>query len=291
LIEAAFRTPLGYLASEPVQTLAAGDEQALARMADGLAAVWAGGRWPVLSSESYLAEYATFQQSGLLARLGLQVSVLAYVRPPVEYVNAAWWQWGAWSGSSLEHFVEMTTRQTRWADQLVGWREVPGVHTVEARLLPGNVLEDLHAPTAPERGPDNYGLSNDLLRAFQTAGDIRQEHSPEIDFAVRRWSGDGRTSVPWVLGYRAVQEILDATRDDAESLTSFMREDDAERLRADARWWSAACYSERSVSPGWRNADTSELLSTVRLLSRALLAADAAYAQLMSETARRDPSG
>jgi len=51
---------------------------------------------PVLSCEGWTSRATMFQEQQILEKLGLQPSVIMFVRPPLDWINSAWWQWGAW---------------------------------------------------------------------------------------------------------------------------------------------------------------------------------------------------
>lgn len=52
---------------------------------------------PILSNEGWLREAAAFAD-WLKGHPKAVVDAVAFVRPPVDWVNAAYWQWGVWTG-------------------------------------------------------------------------------------------------------------------------------------------------------------------------------------------------
>jgi hypothetical protein len=61
----------------------------------------------VLSNEGWgTQEYVNEQIVETLNEFGFPVHVFLLTRPPVDWFNASWWQWGCWTGQSIESWFK-----------------------------------------------------------------------------------------------------------------------------------------------------------------------------------------
>ncbi|MFW6028295.1 MAG: hypothetical protein ACOC9Q_02090, partial [bacterium] len=104
----------------------------------------AAGRILVLSSEDYFMASELFAEAHLFDRLGASATILAYVRPQVDYLNSAWWQWGAWTGERFDRWLAKRLGRAAWARHIVRWKDVPGVQDIIIRPLPKDVVSDFY---------------------------------------------------------------------------------------------------------------------------------------------------
>ncbi|MGB0905251.1 MAG: hypothetical protein ACPGVJ_10165, partial [Mangrovicoccus sp.] len=89
---------------------------------------------PVFSSEGWMARANRFAEAGFLERAGIEAEVVLFVRPPIEWLNSAWWQWGVWCDVTLQHWMRANIKMTKWAKWAQSWSNVPGVSKVHLRL-------------------------------------------------------------------------------------------------------------------------------------------------------------
>jgi hypothetical protein len=239
------------------------------------------GRVPIFSSEGLLRRSRLFADSAVLSRLSLDATVVAYLRPPLDYVNSAWWQWGVWSGLSFHDFVDRQIVTSRWAESLHRWRSIPGVEHVEPRLLPRDIVGDLL--TVADGGSRNYALPAPVLRSMTAVSHLRPEHEPELDEAIRRWAGRLEGSAPWVIDEASARLILRETRAASTDLMDLLRPEEAQAMAADPRWWD---IPERDAEPPAREPNVAELLPTIEILAHALRNADQQVRRLTYDATR-----
>jgi hypothetical protein len=209
---------------------------------------------PVMSSEHWLGTPEPGRE--VLGRLGLAARIVAYVRPQVDYVNAAFWQWDAWDGTTREQWMRRRITRSRWHERVMRWRAIPEVERVTVRLLPGDVVTDFlgllgAAPGAiPAQPRINQSLPGTLLRALQDRPALRAAHASELAWVLPELlEGADPAPAPWLLTPADVARIQSEQRAGNERLLDLLDEEDAARMRADRRWWDAEAYAGRAVEP------------------------------------------
>lgn len=280
--------PSGYVLSTRAAFLASLDGVRLNRMRAALDQLRSGGARLLLSNEGWAREHRAFAESRILERLGLQSTVVLYVRPQAGYCNAAWWQWGAWTRAPMPRWVRKQLPLLHWSDVVDGWRDVPGVSEVKVRLLPPAIVGDycrLLGLEPIEEVVANPGLPPSVLRLFQQHRELRQgAHDSDIEFILGRHLALQPAGSPWVLNQALVGEIIEACREGNLRLCEQLDPSQRAAMRADAAWWSAEHYAARTVEP-WQPralpAAEAERLATAAFLALSRL--DERYRRLAEE--------
>ncbi|QSX78913.1 hypothetical protein [Agrilutibacter solisilvae] len=235
----------GYRTSPPARPMRDMD---LAALAGALQDV---GHDVVLSEEAWI--YQAEHWADILQRTGMDAEVFAYVRPQVPLLNSAWWQWGAWKDKPFDEWMATRLRRSLWGARMQEWRSVPGVWSVNVRLLPDDVVADMYSHVLDVEPPEetafvNASLPGDVLRLFQRNRELRPHaHAGRIDFVLSKLKLAGTT--PWVLSPEWIARILSETQLDNEVLLSMLDEASAARMRADPRWWDAAAFQDKVAEP------------------------------------------
>lgn len=239
---------------------------------------------PVLSNEGLLASAPLAEK--FLARLDLPVEIIAYLRPQVDFVNSAWWQWGAWSGIEMREQLKRLIRLCDYDMHLGRWEAIPQVRKVTLRLLPTDIVADFHAclgappPPTPDGPRVNASLPGAILRLAQRHPDLHNRLGPELDFVLaRRMSFEGLAGTPWILSPAFVQRIIDRHRAGNRALMARLDPVQAARMAADPRWWDPATYAGREArGAGPVNTPRDEMdRLAIRLIEALLEAAPAAF--------------
>lgn len=204
-----------------------------------------GERGPLLFSyEGWHNQAAQFLRHGGFDFCA-PVTVIYYIRPPVDYVNSAWWQWGAWKNWTFEKAVRRFTDHARWADHARAWKSMPGIDRLIVRPLPKDAVSDfygLFGVEAPELPRVNQTLPGSVLRLFQQRPELWKHRRGDLTEAF-----DRSDPAPWVLPPDAVSYILGMTQESTLGLQSFMDEDTWSRIENDPRWWTPSAYSTKEV--------------------------------------------
>lgn len=244
----------GYLSCASLANLRPHGPADLARLARALAA--AGP--VVLSNEALLCMPDLARE--FLTALGLPVTVLAYVRPQVDYVNSAWWQWGAWACGGDAHdrnrWITKRIRQAQYGDFLDRWQAIGVVERIVVRPLPRDIVTDFldafgfERPVGLATHRTNPSLPGPVLRLLQAFPELRAAHGPEIDFLLPALlPPEAAAPTPWVIDPALAEAIIDRSRPGNDRLLSRMTPDCAGAMREDRRWWSPEAFADRKPEP------------------------------------------
>jgi len=210
----------------------------------------------ILSHEYWVYQRKDFHRSSLLASLNRPVIVIAYVRPQVEWLNSAWWQWFYWENkySSIRHFLEAKgVNGMDWSRILGKWANLPNVEAVVPRLLTTDIVGDFSnllgittARQADRARATNATLTLPMVAMLSRVTGLRGQNESYIDFILeKRAPLPGRK--PWAISFEDASYILENLRSSNEHLAQMLDTDSEQTMRADSRWWSPDLYRERSV--------------------------------------------
>jgi len=206
-----------------------------------------------LSNEGWLANPDVVQQYIVSGWKGV-VRLLVFVRPQIDYLNAAWWQWGAWQGTSFDRWLEEASANCAWFDRLEPFTDLvePAelrVHVLDSKVVDRSMSALGVEPDAVQADTRNRSLPASVLRMLQRHRE-RLRPGPdnsEIDFVLERhvtWD----QPPPFVMTREVVAQLVAAHRASNERLLRLMDSGDREKMRSDDRWWTADAYADRSVS-------------------------------------------
>lgn len=204
----------------------------------------------ILSNEGWL--FQPSQWKHILEQMKLRVDVVVYVRPQVNVLNSAWWQWGAWSDEPFEAWIDRRLRASLWGARIAQWQTLGRVRSITVRPIGGDVVSDffaniLKAPVPRNVSRPNPTLPGPLLRLFQRNRELRPgPHNSKIDFALSQESVHDDPPI-WVMNPELIQKVIDFTREDTKQLTDYMEPDAAKMVRDDLRWWSADAFADKQA--------------------------------------------
>ena len=210
----------------------------------------------ILSHEYWAYQRKDFHRSGLIASLNRPVIVIAYVRPQVDWLNSAWWQWFYWEHeySSIRHFLEAKgVHGMDWSRILGKWADFPNVEAVVPRLLTTDIVSDFSAllnfPAARQMKSTrttNATLTLPMVAMLSRITGLRGQNESYIDFILeKRAPLAGRK--PWAIAFEEASQILESLRPSNERLAQMLDPDSERAMRADSRWWSPDLYRDRAV--------------------------------------------
>ncbi len=267
----------GYVASPNLNKLEESDPSALLRLANELKAL----DTVILSNEGLLCMPDLAGQ--FFGALGIPVTVVAYVRPQVDYVNSAWWQWGAWAcaerADDREKWLTKRIRQAQFCDYLDRWQAFDVVERIVVRPLPRDVVTDfldafgVEKPEGMVTQRANPSLPGPVLRLLQAFPELRAAHGPEIDFLLPALlPPEAAAPTPWVIDPALAEAIIDRSRPGNDRLLSRMTPDCADAMRDDPRWWRPEAFADRQPEPFHAPLAPEAALPLARDLLTALLA-------------------
>lgn len=259
LRQAALKSPLGYVASDPLVNTY--DADAVRTAKEGIDKVFAEGRTPVFSQEDWGRGAGHFKQSRLFDLLDVDVVALAYVRPQVEWFNSGWWQWFAWDGRFTrpeDVVAAWGFNFMLWANQLSQWKRLDRVQAVIVRLQAADVVSDFlrvlgaqSEARTTDVGRVNVSLSAPLIKLLKRFPHLRGVNSAEVDaFLTEFFKFEGKT--PWYVAPALQRSIIEACLADNNRLLQMLDPESRSIMADDQRWWDASAYKERRV---WEETD------------------------------------
>lgn len=239
----------------------------------------------ILSNESWGLQHNHFLEDCIFSQPHFEVYVVAYVRPQVEWMNSAWWQWGAWTEIPLPQWINSQKKKILWGNLFEKWSQKSWVKGVEFRILENDITADFFSKfniVVNDNAKFNLGLPESLLRLFQRNRDLRPHpHSSSIDFVLSRLLSLSESASPWVLKPEMVKRLLDFFQKDNELLLSVLSSDQKKILLNNPRWWDLNAYSDKIVRPVYLKNLPVELIEPLTInLIKALIRLDEDYRKL-----------
>ncbi|TKW66718.1 MAG: hypothetical protein DI616_09515 [Paracoccus denitrificans] len=234
---------------------------------------------PILSSEGWVRRPDLFATH--LARWGNpNVEVVAFLRPPVEWFNASFWQWGIWNEPDIDRWLQRTNQPYDFGLHLQKWAEIPNLRLRLASARPNVVQKfaDLFALNLPGASSSNRYSPPALLGFLLRNRQFRPSaHDAEAEFIFQRWCPPMKTRRPWALQRRHVEQLLPTVTANRAALQRIATEAEQADIFADAGWDVATgCQQEtdQGLSPLDDRAELAMLFaSLVEGVSRASRAA------------------
>lgn len=254
LIRRAQASPHGYVSSVRADAMNGFSARQKAKAQTGLCHLSKSHEWLILSCEAWGPNPQQFTEDCLFADLGLDVHLLAYVRPQIEWMNSSWWQWGAWTSLNPRPWIMRERNSALWFSVLRQWAHKPWVKTVSVRLLDGDIIQDCMNHLGYQvsgQPPINQSLPEIVLRLFQRHRHLRPgPHASAIDFSLSRHLCLNTKKTPFIIGPIIGKELIDFFREDNEQLAQILSPQQREKMLSDPRWWQ----SERCLKGSLHNA-------------------------------------
>lgn len=243
LTAAARRSPYGYvswpnLGAEAVDVWAAFDKVVR----------FAGRSQPaaIISNEGWIGQ-AEALGSRLSAHPDRAVDAVAFLRPPLDWLNAAYWQWGIWSGLDFNRWVGRPGARYSLGSQVVQWARQPGIRLRVRPAQPDAVaaLADLYDLDL-EPGPVSNSSSPPALIGFllRNRRFRPNPHDAAVEFVVQRWCRFAPSERLFAFLPRHIRQIRDAVQKDVADMLEAIEPQDAALLRQDERWFRSAPYHD-----------------------------------------------
>ena len=212
----------------------------------------------VLSCESWIRRADVFAKLSIFEKLGIRPKVIAYVRNPVEWINSAWWQWGAWSDKTLKNYIDemLNTRILKWHTDVEKWKDLLGTENVEVKVLPKDIVKDFYQTVGVDmnlykENRGNSSLPKEILRYYQKHRELRKsEHDNALDFLLSRHLKfhNSFSKTPWVLDPTMITHILTQSKENNLRLMELLDGDSKKICAEDRRWWDLSAFKDKIVS-------------------------------------------
>jgi len=288
-----------YSMSDQIHSLLEQPAEGLAAGLAGLQRVHQDGRVPILSYETWLTA-APADIHAFTRALGGQIRVVAYIRPPVQWLASLYYQRDYTREANLPQFLAKWLPKARWADAIDTWKAAPSVDRVDVRLHGHDICADFcellgcePSGQAVQHNRSLPAVAVELLERLPLPAGVSLS---EAKFGLWRWLPenspllDSLTPAPFPFDEQQVSQIIAETQSASKRLLDDCDADTRQMIEADARWWSdapevhglATATQPAVLPPPPANADAFTLL-----LWECLLQADAAWRQSSPHSLRK----
>lgn len=196
------------------------------------------GYVPTVSCEGWISRPRVFATQ--LARLGYPpVEVVAFLRPVVDWTNAAFWQWGIWNVRTLDQWLARGNMPYRFAHDLELWSQIPNVRLRIAPARPDVVARFAawQGVTLPPAPGGNASSSPALVGVLLRHRRLRPNgHEAAVEFVVQRWCPPVPGRRPWAVLARHVQKLRPVAASTWATLQRLVPEADLAHFESDPRW-------------------------------------------------------
>lgn len=139
----------------------------------------------IISSEA-LSSWLTPDRAVLLSALDIPIHLFVVVRPFSDWLNSAWWQWGAFTGHEVDRWVSSIDIGA-FPMSLSSWLSLPQISKctlVDLNDSPVEKLADVLGLKTAQSKKVNTGSSEELLRFLIKNKEVlgRAVHKPQIEF-------------------------------------------------------------------------------------------------------------
>ncbi|MBD3756360.1 MAG: hypothetical protein IE937_12215 [Gammaproteobacteria bacterium] len=167
------------------------------------------------------------------AKFGVPVDVFMVTRAPVDWMNSSWWQWGVWTGNSVDSWVNSQLKAVRYFDQLQNWIQSGIVNRLNVVDLSQDFLgafanflkvpQGLFKTVARSNVATNFDLLRHLINNKAKYG--RTVHEPSIEFFLNSVLRLGSNPPPWAISSDQAKKIIRHTHPASMALVDFLEED------------------------------------------------------------------
>ena len=209
----------------------------------------------ILSQEGWARQGAEIGRIDPFTKFDMRViQVIAYIRNPVEWINSAWWQWGAWEYPLDKYIEQMIALINRDYECFKNWSSYAGRDRFRLKPLPKDIIGDVaHFLRTDEIKKDiktNVSLPAEILLFFYKHRELRSKaHDPSLDFIISKYfrfdDPSHYSATPWVLSKENIKLIIDKTKESNQRLAEFMDKETAEEFLSDQRWWNEETFLQK----------------------------------------------
>lgn len=214
---------------------------------------------PILSYETWIYGKPRLIRR-LTAILDAPLQVVAYVRPPVSWLNSLYWQRHSEGRTTTDVWVDVRLDSIDWAPWLENWRTAPNVARLDVRLTGSSVTDDfcgvLGCAPSERTVRHNESFPGEIARFLLRRSMPPGTDMSEVKFSFWRWlrniDPDGEITgeldaTPLVFDEPMIRRIVEESRDSNERLLAMCDSGIRDRILADPRWWSSDPEVHRPV--------------------------------------------
>ncbi len=204
------------------------------------------GHSALLSSEGWIKNGRAFGAFFDAQSPRVKLDVLAYLRPPVDWLNASFWQWGVWNFDLMQNWM-MNGLQYSFATDLQRWSDIRNVtlHVYPARPDVVARFCKLYDTELPNQGLRNQSSPPSLIgfllrnRQFRLTG-----NDAASEFVFQRWCPPTGERRPWMIAAHHVHHMRPVADKTLKWLETTLPETVFAEFYEDKRWRMEKPYHE-----------------------------------------------
>ncbi len=189
---------------------------------------------------------------------GHTVEILFIVRPPVQWVNSAWWQWVYWDEdvADIDTWAKHVNKSRDWMKIYTYFKKLPFVNKFHMFSLQKNIIEHIYACmglqyTYRDEKIVNKSSSAELLNFMAMRKELHKNTSRVgYEFILNKYI-KMRSPTNWVLSRENIQNILHNTKEHNYALAKLIHNED---ILCNKAWWDIAYYEDK-IAMFTRNTD------------------------------------
>jgi len=246
LTAAAAASPFQYL-SWPNFMKGANPDPIFSEMKAVLGAGRANDQTPILSNEGWINHPSLFAEK--LKDWGYpKVDVVTFLRPVIDWVNAAYWQWGVWILPNMDAWMRRGGLQYTFTEDLRAWSEIPNVNVQIQGARPDSVkaFREIYGIKGLSGTVSNSSSSAALIGLLTRNREFRKSgHDAVTEFVVQRWCPALSHPAPWIVAARHVHALREINNKVIQDLRNLLSTDAQKALFADPKWLNEGAYHPR----------------------------------------------
>lgn len=249
--QVAQKSPYGYAGWPNVQP---NDEDSL--VFENLRAIMRKGQQegfvPIASCEGWVNRSDLFARH--LERWGNPpVDVVAFLRPPIEWINAAFWQWHVWNSPTQDGRMQDVRLPFDFMPHLERWARIPNVRLRLASARPNVVRKfgDMFDVELASQSLSNTSSPPALIGFLLRNREFRPTaHKAVNEFIFQRWCPPLATRKPWALEHKDIDQLRPLVQETRAALQRLASENERHDIFADTGWGDATAYeNEADLGP------------------------------------------
>ncbi len=238
LIESAKKSPLEYSSTVAIQNLLKLPDNIIKELYSQLKQLSKKHDTIIISNEGfgvYPAEVNDFF-SKLFCDNFFNIEIIAIIRSQVAWFNSAWWQWGVWTGHSIEEWINHTLQnnEANWYKKITKYKHFDWVKKVHTFILDKNIIENFLNTIGSKPLPvSKANTTSDLLLIkflYHNRKYRKDAHHPQYEFILAKNLIFNPQTKPCALDKNHIKKIIDFYQRDNMNLVKYLDDQEKEKL-------------------------------------------------------------
>ena len=195
--------------------------------------------------------------SSLEGSIKRELIFIAFLRSPVEWINSAWWQWGAWQCKNyieFEEWLEKSTLNTCWYRYFKNFKSLANNHKLILKPVNNDVVKDMCKILNLNQKKyitkkTNSSFPIEIYKLYMEYEELRpNNHSNKIDYILSDLINQSHLkdiNSPWILNEQHINFILNHTKKSTKKLVSLLDIIDQKNILENPAWWDVNYYKNK----------------------------------------------